>query len=71
MRLVALIGMLSLAVIGHAQEPLVWFTQADRLEYQADPEHWLWDLQGWLGKDEHKVWWKTEGRCRRRQRHRG
>ena len=38
-----------------------FFLQADRFEYVADPEHWLWDVQGWYGTDENKFWWKTEG----------
>lgn len=42
-------------------QPIVWFTQADRLEYQDHADEWLWDLQGWVGGDEQKVWWKTEG----------
>jgi copper resistance protein B len=37
------------------------FVQADRLEYQQDPDTWLWDVQGWTGLDRHKFWWKTEG----------
>ena len=37
------------------------FLQADRLEYVEHSEEWLWDVQGWYGTDEHKLWWKTEG----------
>ena len=37
------------------------FTQADRLEYHADPEELVWDLEGWYGGDLHKLWWKLEG----------
>lgn len=37
------------------------FVQAERLEYQAEDESWLWDLQGWSGYDRDKLWWKTEG----------
>lgn len=39
------------------------FFIADRLEYRsisgADPL--IWDVQGWIGKDYHKFWFKTEG----------
>ena len=38
-----------------------FFFMADRLEYVAEPDHWLWDMQGWYGGDEHKFWWKSEG----------
>ena len=31
-----------------------FFFMADRLEYVAEPDHWLWDMQGWYGGDEHK-----------------
>lgn len=44
-----------------AAEPLIWFSQADRLEYQDHNSDWLWDLQGWVGGDYKKLWWKTEG----------
>ena len=37
------------------------FLQADRLEYVDKPAHWNWDVQGWYGNDEHKLWFKTEG----------
>jgi copper resistance protein B len=42
-------------------ENILSFIQADRLEYRQEPGDWLWDLQGWVGKDLHKFWWKTEG----------
>ena len=38
-----------------------FFFMADRLEFVAEPEHGLWDVQGWYGGDEHKFWWKSEG----------
>ncbi len=37
------------------------WTQADRLEYVADDEAGVWDVQGYYGGDYHKFWWKTEG----------
>jgi len=42
-------------------ESSMTYTQADRLEYRQDPGKWLWDVQGWVGRDLHKFWWKTEG----------
>jgi copper resistance protein B len=39
----------------------VHFVQAERLEYQAEGESWLWDVQGWSGFDRDKFCWKTEG----------
>jgi copper resistance protein B len=42
-------------------EGAVHVVQAERLEYQAEDESWLWDLQGWSGYDRDKFWWKTEG----------
>lgn len=44
-----------------AAEPVIWYMQADRLEFQEQPDEWLWDAQGWIGRDERKLWWKTEG----------
>lgn len=39
------------------------FTILDRLEYGAsdDGDSYLWDIQGWVGGDYNKLWWKTEG----------
>ena len=39
------------------------FLQADRFEYQSNEgaPRLLWDAQGWVGGDIHKVWMKTEG----------
>ena len=44
-----------------AEETRYAFTQADRLEYQTDEGIYLWDLQGWYGGDNSKLWWKLEG----------
>ncbi|WP_136066843.1 copper resistance protein B [Modicisalibacter radicis] len=36
----------------------------DRLEYRDSagaPNAWLWDAQGWIGSDENRFWWKSEG----------
>jgi copper resistance protein B len=59
MRRLPLLLLLFASVAG-AQDRF-FFLQADRFEYVADPEHWLWDVQGWFGTDENKFWWKTEG----------
>ncbi len=37
------------------------YAQADRLEYQEHRDTIVWDLQGWIGGDYDKLWWKTEG----------
>ena len=42
-----------------SDDDMMTFFQADRLEYREDG--WLWDAQGWIGGDYHKLWWKTEG----------
>lgn len=44
-----------------AELPTVWLLQADRIEFQDHEDAWLWDLQGWVGGDTRKLWWKTEG----------
>jgi copper resistance protein B len=43
-----------------AQDRFLFF-QSDRLEYVERTETLLWDMQGWYGSDEHKIWLKTEG----------
>lgn len=49
--------------------PLLAFTQAERLEwFEADGETaWLWDVGGWVGKDKHRFWWRSEGEHADRQ----
>lgn len=41
------------------------FLLADRLEYRwgedADPDARVWDVQGWIGGDYNRFWFKTEG----------
>lgn len=40
------------------------FTQFELLEYRvsdAGRDQLGWDAQGWVGSDDHKFWWKTEG----------
>ena len=53
--------LLSLSFSTLAQEKNVAYFQADRLEYQSADEAYVWDLQGWYGKDLQKFWWKIEG----------
>lgn len=45
------------------EEDLYGFAMIDRLEYGDDDEAntYLWDAQGWVGGDLHKLWLKTEG----------
>jgi copper resistance protein B len=41
-----------------------FFFLADRLEYQwsdEGPNRYLWDLQGWIGGDWNRFWYKVEG----------
>lgn len=45
-------------------DPVRAFFMADRLEYQYDdngPDTRVWDLQGWVGRDWNKFWYKLEG----------
>lgn len=44
-----------------ADDDIYTFVQADRLEYVESSDSLLWDLQGWVGDDYRKLWWKTEG----------
>ena len=37
------------------------YVSAERIEYQADVDRAVWDLQGWYGADMRKFWWKFEG----------
>lgn len=44
-----------------AEEMLLNYVLADRLERQWDNSATVLDLQGWVGKDLQKFWWKAEG----------
>ena len=44
-----------------ADDDIYTFLQADRFEYAESPDAWVWDLQGWVGDDYRKLWFKTEG----------
>lgn len=41
----------------------IFFFMADRFEYSSikGPNSLVWDAQGYIGKDLHKFWFKTEG----------
>jgi len=44
--------------------PVLTFTLIEQLEFRMsndDPDQFAWDAQGWIGNDDHKFWWKTEG----------
>ena len=44
-------------------DPTLFMLKLDKAEYRHGDEGGLfaWDLQGWLGKDLHKFWFKSEG----------
>ncbi len=50
-----------MCALAQSEETYFAFTQADRIEYQTDPEAYVWDLQGWYGGDLNRLWWKVEG----------
>lgn len=57
-----LLGLLLPTLSAQADDDRVLaYVQADRLEYRSDDSTWTWDLQGWVGDDYRKFWWKTEG----------
>ncbi len=44
--------------------PVLAFTLIEQLEYRvsdSNSDQFAWDAQGWIGNDDHKFWWKTEG----------
>ncbi|MCF6179335.1 MAG: copper resistance protein B [Geopsychrobacter sp.] len=66
----AIIGLLLLssalpgqAVAGGADDPLLSMLLVDQLELRSTDgaTPLVWDAEGWLGKDLHKLWFKTEG----------
>lgn len=61
-RVVTLLALLlgATQVLAHGDDKFA-FVQADRIEHQADPDAYVWDLQGWYGGDINKLWWKIEG----------
>lgn len=46
-----------------ADTPVIPFLLVDRLEYswQKGNDARVWDVQGWIGGDKHKFWFKSEG----------
>ena len=70
--LVCLVSLLGLLSPLHAEEdwPRLRMGQHvysmllfDQLEYRVNdgPDTFTWDAQGWIGGDNHKLWFKTEG----------
>lgn len=47
-------------VLAHGDDKFA-LVGADRLEYQSDPDAFVWDLEGWYGGDISKLWIKAEG----------
>ena len=37
------------------------FFLADRVEASSSDDDFLWDVQGWVGNDYHRLWLKSEG----------
>ncbi len=60
-RLLAIVLLAVLHPESRADQPIITLIQMDRIEYLADDEDWVWDMQGWVGGDTNKFWWKTEG----------
>lgn len=55
---------LPLPALAEGMDPqLNTFLQAERLEYHLNDSQdtFLWDAQGWIGGDDEKAWFKTEG----------
>jgi len=60
-RLFAIVLLAVLHPESRAEQPIITLIQTDRFEYLADEKDWVWDMQGWVGGDTNKFWWKTEG----------
>ena len=59
---IALILMATLSAAAYGADDRVFvFAQSDRLEYVESESGVVWDLQGWVGTDYHKLWLKAEG----------
>lgn len=44
--------------------PTLSFVLFELLEYRVSedaPDEFGWDIQGWLGNDDHRFWWKSDG----------
>lgn len=62
----AIVAPLAAVLLGPAQalaadDDVFTFVQSDRLEYAEASAEVVWDLQGWVGTDYHKLWLKAEG----------
>ena len=59
---IAALGALGLARAVHAaDDDLLYFAQAERLEYSESRRAFVWDLQAAAGDDYRKLWIKAEG----------
>lgn len=58
---VAAVAVLGCGLAQAADDDIYTFFQADRFEYAESPDVYVWDLQGWVGTDYHKLWGKAEG----------
>lgn len=56
------VAIASLSTPAHtADDDLYHFLQADRFEHALSEENFVWDVQGWVGDDYRKLWFKSEG----------
>jgi len=61
--LALLIALFSTHVYAQGEDMIFSHFKAERLEYEGNQDLHLfkWDVQHWLGNDEHKLWMKSEG----------
>jgi copper resistance protein B len=57
----AVLGLIGANAALAADDDIYAFLQADRFEYAESPDAYIWDLQGWVGDDYRKFWFKSEG----------
>ncbi|MGZ8226503.1 MAG: copper resistance protein B [Methylococcaceae bacterium] len=62
-RLIFCLSQGSAPAIAHDESMIFSHFKAERLEYEGNGDLHLfkWDVQHWIGNDEHKLWLKTEG----------
>lgn len=58
---IATLLIMLIATTTQAADSIYTFVQADRLEYQETSSAWVWDIQGWIGGDYHKLFVKLDG----------
>lgn len=65
---IAVVSLAAFLVSGNAlaaadDDPLLYFWQFNKLEWHDAGDHeYAWKTTGWLGRDLHKLWIKTEGK---------